>query len=304
MKPLFSGSHMSEHWKIRDHSKSSLCCVRRRPVSRENESSNHDELVRMLVRRRSRRQRSVFGFITSSFNGHHNFQSHCIFCTVCRIAWLRPTISINAIMKSPSILIVVAFATAPATAGRRNTSAWNNPSRGRFGIRRTNNNNISQPGSASYIVEQALAASSSCADGRANVDMDLILQLQNDDSSPIEQSMHSSDSRCIVTEGVRAAAVACVSAAAIGGARHAIEMLLWGRLWMIDMIRRVENSCALVHVRVIRFKGGSLFRQTENIIYCWRHVPNLFLFILSIAFWIRQPRWSIYMISQRRCRTR
>ena len=133
-------------------------------------------------------------------------------------------------MKSPSILIVVAFATAPATAGRRNTSAWNNPSRGRFGIRRTNNNNISQPGSASYIVEQALAASSSssssCADGRANVDMDLILQLQNDDSSPIEQSMHSSDSRCIVTEGVRAAAVACVSAAAIGGARHAIEMLL------------------------------------------------------------------------------
>jgi hypothetical protein len=135
-------------------------------------------------------------------------------------------------MKSPSILIVVAFATAPfvptATADRRNTSAWNSPSRGRFGIRRTNNNNISQPGSASYIVEQALAASSSssCADGRANVDMDLILQLQNDDSSPIKQTMHSSDSRCIVTEGVRAAAVACVSAAAIGGARHAIEMLL------------------------------------------------------------------------------
>jgi hypothetical protein len=36
---------------------------------------------------------------------------------------------------------------------------------------------------------------------------------------------------------------------------------------MIVMIRRVENSCALVHVRVIRVEGGSLFRQTENIIY-------------------------------------
>ncbi len=91
-----------------------------------------------------------------------------------------------------------------------------------------NNDNISQAGSASFIVEQALAAtsSSSCADGRASVDMDLILQLQNDDSSTIEQSTHSSDSRCIVTKGVRAAAVACVSAAAIGGARHALEMLL------------------------------------------------------------------------------
>lgn len=59
--------------------------------------------------------------------------------------------------------------------------------------------------------------------------MDRLLQMQEEDSHPamIEESIHSGyDSRRIVTEGVRAATVACVSAAAIGGARHAIEMIL------------------------------------------------------------------------------
>lgn len=124
-------------------------------------------------------------------------------------------------MKAPSILIVAACAVPlvpTATAGRRNTSAWNAPSRGRFGIRRTNSNNISKAGSTSFIVEQSLP-SSLCADGLD--DMDMALQ----DESLIEESMRNNDPRWIITEGVRAAAVACVSAAAIGGARHALEML-------------------------------------------------------------------------------
>lgn len=128
-------------------------------------------------------------------------------------------------MKAPSILIVAACAVPLipiATASRRNTSAWNAPSRGRFGIRRTNSNNISKAGSTSFIVEPLSSSPSSlCADGLD--DMDMALQLQ--DESLIEESMRNNDPRWIITEGVRAAAVACVSAAAIGGARHALELL-------------------------------------------------------------------------------
>lgn len=125
--------------------------------------------------------------------------------------------------------LIIALLAAPiATAGRRNTSAWNTPSRGRFGIRRTNTNDTS----GSYIVEQALSASSSSSSSRADevVDMNMILQLQDEESSSqmIEESMMTinPNSKRIVTDGVRAAAVACVSAAAIGGARHALEMIL------------------------------------------------------------------------------
>lgn len=130
-------------------------------------------------------------------------------------------------MKIPSMLILALLAAPIATAGRRNTSAWNTPSRGRFGIRRTNNINTS----GSYIVEQALSASSSSSCADEVVDMNMILQLQDEESSSqmIEESMMMqtpNSRRQIVTDGVRAAAVACVSAAAIGGARHALEMIL------------------------------------------------------------------------------
>jgi hypothetical protein len=126
-------------------------------------------------------------------------------------------------MKTTSMMIIALVAAlaalfVPTAAGRRNTSAWNTPaSRRRFGIRKTN----IRP--TPYIVDQALSSSS--ADDLS--EMDRLLQLQEEDShsAMIEESMHSSsDSRRIVSEGVRAAAVACVSAAAIGGARHALEI--------------------------------------------------------------------------------
>jgi hypothetical protein len=57
--------------------------------------------------------------------------------------------------------------------------------------------------------------------------MDILLLQDESPSSPpsAESAAEGYHARRIVADGARAAAVAFVSAAAIGGARHAIEMI-------------------------------------------------------------------------------
>jgi hypothetical protein len=123
-------------------------------------------------------------------------------------------------MKTPSCFILVivaavaAFARTSEAGGRRNASAWNANSHRRFGVRRTN-------GRPSFAVVADQSSPS------AEV-MDIIVQDESPSSSsspPAESPMDSYHPRRIVADGARAAAVAFVSAAAIGGARHAIEMI-------------------------------------------------------------------------------
>ncbi|KAL3779375.1 hypothetical protein ACHAW5_005982 [Stephanodiscus triporus] len=124
-------------------------------------------------------------------------------------------------MKTPPCFIlaivaaVAAFARTAEAGGRRNASAWNANSHRRFGARRTN-------GRPSFAVVADQSSPS------AEV-MDILVQDESPSSSssspPAESPMDSYHPRRIVADGARAAAVAFVSAAAIGGARHAIEMI-------------------------------------------------------------------------------
>jgi hypothetical protein len=129
-------------------------------------------------------------------------------------------------MKTPScfILAVVAavtvFAqTSEAGGSRRKASAWNaNSPRRRFGPSRTDDDRRSRRPSFVVVAEQQSSPTSEV--------MDIIHPDESpSSSSPAESVVDSYRTRRIVAEGARAAAVAFVSAAAIGGARHAIEMI-------------------------------------------------------------------------------
>ena len=100
-------------------------------------------------------------------------------------------------------------ATADAVAARRATSAWNTPSRRKFGMTRRTMKTRSNP---SFIVEQKTAAA------------DELHAIVQDEPSSLAESLPRNPPR-VLPSSARAAAVACVSAAAIGGARHAIEMI-------------------------------------------------------------------------------
>lgn len=125
-------------------------------------------------------------------------------------------------MKTLSMFVAAALATLVpiASASRQNTSAWNTPSRRRFGVRRTNNKLSQTRVPTSFDIEQLSAA-------EAANELDIMMVVQNEAASsiPTEESFPRTP-RQIATEGARAAVVACVSAAAIGGARHALEMIL------------------------------------------------------------------------------
>eukprot|EP00579_Thalassiosira_antarctica_P005437 CAMPEP_0201884116 /NCGR_PEP_ID=MMETSP0902-20130614/16533_1 /ASSEMBLY_ACC=CAM_ASM_000551 /TAXON_ID=420261 /ORGANISM="Thalassiosira antarctica, Strain CCMP982" /LENGTH=123 /DNA_ID=CAMNT_0048413017 /DNA_START=217 /DNA_END=588 /DNA_ORIENTATION=- len=106
---------------------------------------------------------------------------------------------------------LVASTDADAVAARRATSAWNTPSRRRFGMTRRTMKTRSNP---SFIVEQETTAAG---------EMHAIVQ---DESSSLAESLPlPRNPPRVLPSSARAAAVACVSAAAIGGARHVIELI-------------------------------------------------------------------------------
>ena len=96
-------------------------------------------------------------------------------------------------------LLVGAAADAPATP------AWNAPPEPRkFGIVRRKSSR-----KPSFVVEQ-------------NAFPENVLDAVRGESSPAEEARTAG----VVPASARAAAVACVSAAAIGGARHALERMI------------------------------------------------------------------------------
>ena len=167
----------------------------------------------------------------SQFNLPSIFQVLLLCCTVvqhCSPKQPRPRNRNIATMKTPScfVLAIVAVSFArpsEAGGGRRDASAWNanSSSHRRFGSgRRTG---VGRRDRRPTFVVAASEQSSPAAEV-----MDILLQ----DETPSSSSSPSAESaaegyhpRRIVADGARAAAVAFVSAAAIGGARHAIEMI-------------------------------------------------------------------------------
>ena len=104
------------------------------------------------------------------------------------------------------VLAMVLVASIDASVSRRETSAWNAPSGRTFGVRRA----VKSQSKPTFIVEQKEASSD-----------DLLDFIQDGLNSPSDEP----SAPRIVPASARAAAVACMSAAAIGGARHAIELI-------------------------------------------------------------------------------
>lgn len=103
-----------------------------------------------------------------------------------------------------AVLAVMALGAPTCEAARRPAaSAWNPPPRRVFGIRRR----ASPPNKPSFVVEPEAASDDA---------------FMND--CPPEMEPLPTKAR-VLPSSARAAAVACVSAAAIGGARHAIEAI-------------------------------------------------------------------------------
>ena len=111
------------------------------------------------------------------------------------------------------LLAIVAIATllvsTEAATPRRSTSTWNAPTGRKFGFTRKSSSRRTKP---IFAVAEPQAASVE----------DLVDAVQHYDETDLE----SERSTKLVPASVHAAAVACVSAAAIGGARCAIEMIV------------------------------------------------------------------------------
>ncbi len=108
-----------------------------------------------------------------------------------------------------AILVIAALlvSSADAFSGRRSTPAWNAADRRKFGARRSNKRSRSKP---TLMTEHA--------------SVDDVLEVIGEESQAPPTSTAEQSAK-IVPSTARAAAVACVSAAAIGGARHALELI-------------------------------------------------------------------------------
>eukprot|EP00585_Thalassiosira_rotula_P008689 CAMPEP_0196135132 /NCGR_PEP_ID=MMETSP0910-20130528/3872_1 /TAXON_ID=49265 /ORGANISM="Thalassiosira rotula, Strain GSO102" /LENGTH=117 /DNA_ID=CAMNT_0041395227 /DNA_START=221 /DNA_END=574 /DNA_ORIENTATION=+ len=104
------------------------------------------------------------------------------------------------------LTMAVLVVSASASFNRRATPAWNLPSGREFGTKRS----AESPSRPSLIVEQE------------EINTDDVLAMMD---GPSAAEAPPRKSARVLPSSARAAAVACVSAAAIGGARHAIELV-------------------------------------------------------------------------------
>jgi hypothetical protein len=116
--------------------------------------------------------------------------------------------------------------TTEAAGGGRSIVRNDAPHRRRFGTRRATVDEDRTTRRPSFVVVADAAEQSSSSPLSAEVADAFTHDESQSRSSAAEPMMEVYHPRRIVADGARAAAVAFVSAAAIGGARHAMEMIV------------------------------------------------------------------------------
>ena len=128
-----------------------------------------------------------------------------------------------------SILVALAsFVLASVAAGGGRSIVRNNvPRRMKFGTRRAaaDEGRATRRPSFVLVVDAEQRQTSSSSSPSPSEVGDAFVRDESP-SAAIEPLMETYNPRRIVADGARAAAVAFVSAAAIGGARHAVEMII------------------------------------------------------------------------------
>ena len=170
------------------------------------------------------------------------------------------------------------FILATAVASIFEVVAWNDKSSNsnrRFGVNRIKNNmnrrQIVSPTAQSFTnsVEQQQQPSFSSSATTEILGMPVESPTNTSSVFSIESTSATLEyypPRRIVADGARAAVVAVVSAAAIGGARHAIEMiackdqekmmneflsLLWGWRWIVLLLKVFDQKHSIMYTSVM-----------------------------------------------------